>query len=142
MNHTTNNLELTFERTIPASPSEVFDAWLDPEFPGNPWSMADKLLMNPQVDGFFYWLIKGNPHYGRFTELARPNRLQSTWMSRSTSGEESLVTLTFEQQGDNTLMRLVHSGLPDNDRARGHEKGWNMFLDNFHKEFETALRQA
>src|SRR5579863_467468 len=104
-------LEFKFERTIPAPPTEVFDGWLDPKVPGNPWNMADKLLLNPQVDGFFYWLIRGNSHYGRFTEIERPGRIQCTWMSRSTVGEETTVTLTFKRQGDGTLMTLVHSGI-------------------------------
>ncbi len=32
-------------------------------------------------------------------------------------------------------MSLVHSGLPDTDAGRSHEKGWNFFLDGFGKEF-------
>ena len=44
----------------------------NPKVPGNPWNMAEKLLLNPRVDGFFYWLVKGNAHYGRFTEVERP----------------------------------------------------------------------
>ena len=100
--------------------------------------MAEKLLLNPHVDGFFYWLIKGTSHYGRFTEVERPGRIQHTWMSRSTSGEESTVTVTFQKKGENTLMTLVHSGLPDTDGGRGHEKGWNYFLDIFSKKFADA----
>src|SRR5580658_9487242 len=123
------------ERIIPASPDEVFDAWLDPKIPGNPWSMADKLLLNPKVDGFFYWNIKGTPHYGRFTEIERPGRIQHTWMSPSTSGQETTVTLTFSKQGDDTLMTLVHSDLPDTNGGRGHEKGWNFFLESFAEPF-------
>jgi uncharacterized protein YndB with AHSA1/START domain len=132
------NIEIKVERTIPAPPDEVFDAWLDPKVPGNPWSMAEKLLLNPHVDGFFYWLIQGSAHYGRFTEVERPRRVQHTWMSRSTLGEESTVTVTFRKQGENTLMTLVHSGLPDTEGGRGHEKGWNFFLDGFSKKFTDA----
>jgi uncharacterized protein YndB with AHSA1/START domain len=135
-------LEFKFERTIPAPPEEVFDAWLDPKIPGNPWNMAEKLLLNPKVDGFFYWLVRGTPHYGRFTEMARPTRMQHTWMSPNTLGEESMVTMTFQKKGQETLMTLVHAGIPDTDAGRGHEKGWNYFLDMFSKEFAEALHKG
>jgi uncharacterized protein YndB with AHSA1/START domain len=36
----TKTVELKFDRTIPASPSEVYDAWLNPKIPGNPWNAA------------------------------------------------------------------------------------------------------
>ena len=140
MNNPDKTLAFKFERAIPANPDEVFDGWLDPKIPGNPWNMAEKLLLNPQVDGFFYWLIKGNSHYGRFTEMERPNRMQHTWMSRSTLGEESTVTVTFEKKGEDTLMTLVHSGIPDTVAGRGHEKGWNYFLDNFTERFGNSAR--
>lgn len=135
------SIEVKVERTIPAPAVEVFDAWLNPKIPGNPWSMAEKLLLNPEVDGFFYWLVQGTAHYGRFTEVQRPARLQHTWMSRSTSGEESTVTVTFQTKGENTLMTLLHSGLPDTDGGRGHEKGWNCFLDNFAKQYTPGSKK-
>jgi uncharacterized protein YndB with AHSA1/START domain len=125
-------IEFTFERTIPAPQTEVFDAWLDPKVPGNPWHIAEKFILDPKVDGLFYWgTASGVSHYGRFTRVERPDHLQHTWMSRNTLGEESTVVVTFEEQGENTLMRLVHSGLPDTDGGRGHEKGWNWFLSAF-----------
>jgi uncharacterized protein YndB with AHSA1/START domain len=141
MNESKKTIEIKVERTILAPLAEVFDAWLDPKIPGNPWNMAEKLLLNPHVDGFFYWLVQGTAHYGRFTEVERPNRLQHTWMSRSTQGEESTVTVTFQKKGEDTLMTLVHSGLPDTDGGRGHEKGWNYFLDLFTKQVTDASRK-
>ncbi len=138
MTRPTKTIEFTFERNIPAPPQQVCDAWLDPKVPGNPWNMADKLLLTPQVDGFFYWLIKGVSHYGRFTQVQRPGRIQHTWVSPFTLGEESTVTLTFEKQGQGTLMTLVHTGIPDTEGGKGHEKGWNHFLDLFPKQFENA----
>jgi len=140
MKNSRKALEFKFERTIAAPPDEVFDAWLNPKIPGNPWNMADKLLLNPNVDGFFYWNFKGTPHYGRFTEIERPARIQHTWVSPSTLGEESTVTLTFKKQGEGTLMTLVHSDLPDTDGGRGHEKGWNYFLDIFSEQSADASR--
>jgi uncharacterized protein YndB with AHSA1/START domain len=141
MTESKKTIEIKVERTIPAPPAEVFDAWLDPKIPGNPWNMAEKLLLNPQVDGFFYWLIQGASHYGRFTEVERPGRIQHTWMSRNTLGEESTVTVIFQKKAENTLMTLVHSDLPDTDGRRGHEKGWNYFLDGFAQQFKDAPRK-
>jgi uncharacterized protein YndB with AHSA1/START domain len=131
-------LEFKFERTIPAPPGEVYDAWLDPKVPENPWHERDQLILNPVVDGFFYWLMGGTPHYGRFTETGRPHRIRHTWMSPNTLGEESVVTLTFEKKGQDTRMTLVHSGLPDTDGGKGHERGWNYFLGNFQNQFVKA----
>jgi hypothetical protein len=62
-------------------------------------------------------------------------------MSPNTLGQESIITLTFKKQGEDTLMTLVHSGLPDDDKARSHEKGWNYFLGIFTEQFEDASRE-
>lgn len=135
MNKSKKTIEVKVERTIPAPPGEVFDGWLDPKIPGNPWNMADKLILNPEVDGLFYWAVQGTPHYGRFTEVKRSVRVQHTWMSPNTAGLESTVMVTFKKKGNDTLMTLVHSGLPDTDGGRSHAKGWNYFLDIFPGQF-------
>jgi len=119
----------------------VFDAWLNPKIPGNPWNAAEKLMLDPKVDGLFYWALKGTAHYGRFTEIERPGRMQHTWVSPNTLGKESKVTLTFKKQGEDTLMTLVHSDLPDTDEARGHEKGWDYFLIIFREQFGSGSRE-
>ena len=133
-------IELNFERTIPATPGEVFDAWLNPEIPGTPWHENDKLILDPKVDGLFYWLIKGTAHYGRFTEVKRPDRIQHTWVSPNTLGEESTITLTFRKKGEDTLMTLTHSGLPDDDRGKSHDAGWNYFLDKLAGHLGSGAR--
>jgi uncharacterized protein YndB with AHSA1/START domain len=129
------SIEIKVERTIPAAPGEVFDGWLNPKTPGTPWSEGDKLIFNPKVNGLFYWFIGTTPHFGRFTQIKRAARIQHTWMSPYTLGRESTVTLTFKKQGTDTLMTLVHSGLPDNEDARQHEKGWSYFVNGFLKHF-------
>lgn len=134
-------LEFTIERIIPAPPSEVFDAWLDPRVPGNPWHAAEKFILDAKADGLFYWTLNGTSHYGRFTQIQRPTRMQHTWVSPNTLGEESTVTVTFTKQGEDTLMTLVHSDLPDHERARGHENGWNYFLEVFRGQFGDGSRK-
>jgi uncharacterized protein YndB with AHSA1/START domain len=133
----TEKIAFTVERVIPASPPDVFDAWLDPKVPGNPWNKADKFILHPEVDGLFYWTMTGTAHYGRFTAVERPARLQHTWVSPNTLGLESAVTVTFKEGNEGTVMTLVHSGLPDNDRGRSHEKGWNFFLAMFLETFKS-----
>jgi uncharacterized protein YndB with AHSA1/START domain len=135
MKKSTKTLEFKFQRTIPAPPGEVFDGWLDPKIPGNPWNAADKFVLDPKVDGLFFWRLMGTSHYGRFTKVDRPSRIQHTWVSPNTLGEESTVTVTFKKQGEATLMTLVHANLPDTDEGRSHEKGWNYFLGIFPGQF-------
>ena len=138
----TKTIEFRLERMISAAPDEVFDGWLNPKIPGNPWNAAEKFILDAKVDGLFYWALKGTAHYGRFMEFERPARMQHTWVSPSTSGQESKVTLTFEKQGRDTLMMLVHSDLPDTDEARGHERGWNYFLAIFTDQFGNGTRKG
>jgi uncharacterized protein YndB with AHSA1/START domain len=137
----TKRIAFRLERTIPAPASEVFDAWLDPRVPGNPWNAAEKFIVDARVDGLFYWTLEGTSHYGRFTEFERPRRMQHTWVSPNTLGEESTVTVTFDKQGEQTIMTLVHSDLPDHELARGHEGGWSYFLGTFREQFGDGSRR-
>ena len=141
MENSSRTLEFRFERTIPAPLRTVFDGWLDPKVPGNPWNAAEKFLLDAKVDGLFFWTLNGTSHYGRFTVVERPARIQHTWVSPKTLGKESTVTVAFKKKGDETLMILVHSDLPDHELARGHEKGWNCFLDIFPGQFRNTSRK-
>lgn len=138
MNSPDKTITLTVQRTIAAPPDEVFDAWLSSKVPGTPWHLAEKLILNPCVDGLFYWRIRGTSHYGLFTEVTRPSRLQHTWVSPNTNGLESLVTVTFKETDGGTMMALVHSGLPDTDGGRSHEKGWEFFLNGFSDQLRLS----
>jgi len=134
-------LEFKLERTIPAPPGEVFDGWLSPKIPGTPWNAAEEFILEPKLDGLFYWALKGTAHYGRFTAIERPQIIQHTWVSPNTLGMESTVTVTFKEEGRGTLMTLVHSNLPDTDEARGHERGWNYFVGVFREQFGNGSRK-
>jgi uncharacterized protein YndB with AHSA1/START domain len=109
--------------------------------PRQPLERSRKVYVGSESRRLFYWTLKGTSHYGRFTEIERPGRIQHTWVSPNTLGQESIVTLTFKKQGEDTLMTLVHSDLPDHELARGHEKGWNYFLEIFHEQFGNGSRK-
>jgi hypothetical protein len=39
-----------------------------------------------------------------------------------------VVTLTFEPRGDQTLVQLRHTNIPDDELGRRHEQGWGFVL--------------
>jgi uncharacterized protein YndB with AHSA1/START domain len=138
MKKSPDRLALRFERTVHAAPNRVFDAWLDRKVRGTPWSVAEELVLDPKVNGFFYLAVDGYAHYGRFTAVRRPMRIQHTWVSPNTSGEESTVTITFKRRRGNTVVTLEHLNIPNTKDGRAHESGWNYFLDLFAEQFANA----
>ena len=142
MKKSTNMLEYKFERTIPALPEDVFEGWLNPKVAGNLWNFAEKLIFDPKVDGFYYVMADNTPHYGRFTKMERPKRIEHTWVSPATLGQESTVSVTFKKQEKGTLMTLTHSELPDNEGGRKHEAGWNYFLNIFPEQFKNGSSKS
>ncbi len=127
-----NVIDVTVTRTIPAPAERVFDAWMDPKCPGGPWFGAQQLILNPVVEGLYYWAVNHEgrvwPHYGRFLKIERPRVVEYTWMSEGTKGLESVVAVTFEARGKETEVTLRHSGVPDDEMGRGHQGGWTWIL--------------
>lgn len=135
--------EITVSRTIRASAEQVFDVWLDPNSPGGPWFGAERTILNPVVDGLFYFAVKHEgrtwPHYGRFLQVDRPRRVEYTWMSEATKGLESIVTVTLEPRGEQTEITLRHANVPDDELGRQHEEGWTWVLTALGERFAARL---
>jgi len=68
--------ELTLTRMIPASPTEVYDAWLDAKSPGGPWFGSKRAILDVKVDGLFYHSVAHEgrewAHYGAFHHPRSP----------------------------------------------------------------------
>jgi len=141
MKKSSKTFEFQLERTIPAPPRNAFNAWMDPKSPCNIWNHVEKFLLELKVDGFFY-LRTNNEYaiYGRFTKVEPPNRIQHTWVSPITLGQETMVTVTFKKKGEGMRMTLSHSGLPNTKEGRSHEAGWTYFLDKLTKHFDDRTR--
>jgi uncharacterized protein YndB with AHSA1/START domain len=131
--------DVSVTRAIPAPVEEVFQVWMDPKSPGGPWFGAERLILNPVVDGLFYLAVKHEgqtwPHYGRFVSIERPRRVEYTWVSEGTQGVESVVAVTFEPRGDQTDVTLRHSGVPDDEMGRRHQEGWAWVLSKLAERF-------
>lgn len=131
--------DITVTRAIPAPVEDVFDVWMDPQSPGGPWFGADRVIVNPVVDGLFYLAVKREgrpwPHYGRFVRIDRPHEVEYTWMSEGTKGAESVVVVTFEARGRETEVTLRHSGIPDDEIGRRHQEGWAWVLSMLAQRF-------
>jgi uncharacterized protein YndB with AHSA1/START domain len=137
-------LELTIKRTVAAAPPEVFDVWIDSRSPGSPWFGVTRAIVQPVVDGLFYHLVQFEgrdwAHYGRFMVLDRPRRIEHTWVSEATRGLESIVQLTFEPKGKQTLLTLRHSNVPDDEMGRRHEQGWGFVLNTVAQRFASSAK--
>ena len=136
--------ELTLNRTLAASPEEVFDAWLDPNAPCNPWHGSAKIDWKPKEGNLWYFLHhskesepRERPHFGRFVKLERGKKIQLDWMSYNTCGMESVVTVTLKAQGEDTLLTLKHANIPDNELGRAHEGGWAHFTELLEERLAT-----
>lgn len=136
--------ELTLTRTVAASPAAIFDLWIDPKSPGSPWFGTAKAIVQPIVDGLFYHSVHFGgedwAHYGRFLVLERARRIEHTWVSRATQGFESIVSLTFEPQDTQTLIRLRHTNVPDDEMGRQHQEGWGYVLGGIAERFSGSPR--
>ena len=135
-----STFDLTLSRIIRGSADSVFDVWLDPASPGGLWFGVERVIVNPVVDGLFYHAVEHEgrtwPHYGRFIRLDRGLTIEHTWVSESTRGIESVITITLAPHAEGTEVTLHHANLPDDEMGRRHQDGWAWFLDTLALRYE------
>jgi uncharacterized protein YndB with AHSA1/START domain len=124
---------IVLPRIYDAPPERVFRAWTDPASAKVWLARGGDAVVDARPDGLFYlgMAFEGgiHPHYGRYLRVESPRLLEFTWLSESTRGKESVVTIEFTARGSQTELRLTHEGLPDEDMAQKHVAGWTHFLD-------------
>ncbi len=111
----------TLTTTIPASPQEVYDAWLDSlahtEMTGGEANVSEEIGGNVSAwDGYIS---------GRNIELVPGERIVQSWRTSEFSDEheDSIITLTLEEVEDGTRLTLEHTNVPDEQRSY-EEGGW------------------
>ena len=120
--------DLVHEVRIAAPPEVVFPFFTDPAMYTR-WKGRSAEL-DPEPGGTYRVELGGtNVVRGEFVEVDPPRRVVFTWgweggplPPGSTTVEVDLVP-----DGDGTLVRLTHRGLPDGAKAE-HAAGWEHFL--------------
>jgi len=113
---------------IGAPPEAVFARLVTAE--GMVSWMGQHAELEPVPGGGFAVDIGGTLIRGRYLEVDPPHRVVVSW---GMAGSDDLppgssrVEFTLTGIPGGTLLRLVHTGLPDT-RARGHAAGWAHYL--------------
>ena len=144
---------IVVERRFPASPSEVFQAFADPEqrarwhFPGDDWELAE-FEQDFRVGGQERSVFgpKGAPDLrdeGRFLEIVENERIVSAGTMHRADVRISLTLCTVElaADGDGTRLKLTDQSafLDGRERPDERRKGWGKVLERLGK-FLQSLR--
>jgi uncharacterized protein YndB with AHSA1/START domain len=133
---------LSVTRVFDAPPEVVFSAWSDPTHVKRWWHPRDfttpSFEMDFRVGGTFRYCIRSNGRdswaHGTYREIVAPERLAFTfqWESGEPGHDlETLVTITFEAQGDKTLMTFRQTPFDSERERQSHTEGWSEVLDAF-----------
>jgi uncharacterized protein YndB with AHSA1/START domain len=117
------------EVQIAAPPATVFAFLTDPDRIVR-WLGDAKTETHP---GGIYQVNVGGKYAarGEFTEVIPVHRLAYTfgWEERDNVPPGStLIEIDLEDRDGGTLIRLAHSGLPDQAECDGHKKGWDHYM--------------
>jgi uncharacterized protein YndB with AHSA1/START domain len=137
----TRDRELTITRTFAAPRTLVFRVWTQPEH-FTQWLGAKDFVttfcqMDVRSGGTYQACIQspqGSDHWmqGVYHEIIEPERLVFTFAWLDEDGQpkhETLVTVTFVEQGDRTLMTF-HQAIFESTESRNlHQSGWDECFD-------------
>ncbi len=145
------DLDLMIERYFNAPPARVFQMWAEAAHRRKWW--APKGFRCAEFDHDFQkgglWqarldsLETGNALWmgGSYREIATETRIvfDFAWLEAGqTPGHRSVITVTFDAEGDGTVQRF-HQGVFENLHARdSHQGGWTDCLDRLAALFETG----
>jgi uncharacterized protein YndB with AHSA1/START domain len=141
---------LVVERTFDAPRELVFKVWTDPKHlvhwfgprgftlpsctldlrPDGAWRIC---MLSPE--GREYWVR------GTFREIVEPKRLAFTWAHEKadgTPGHETLVTVTFDEQGGRTKLTLRQAIFESVEERDSHRGGWTSSLERLAEYVATA----
>lgn len=128
---------LVVRRVIRASREVVFAAWTDPKSmrhwmcPGN--IIAAEAQLDPRPGGSYRIVMKGHAgdyeHTGEYLAVEPPSKLVFTWISNSTGGHPTLVTVELFEHSDGCELVLTHERFASADAMRQHQGGWGQIVE-------------
>ncbi len=123
--------ELTREVLMDASPSTIFPFLVDPA--KHVLWMGTEAELNPTAGGAYRVLVNGkHPGVGEFLEVVPDKKVIFTFgwdkPDHPIPAGSTEVEITLVPEGDKTMVRFVHRGLPE-DAVSDHTKGWDHYLE-------------
>jgi uncharacterized protein YndB with AHSA1/START domain len=125
--------ELIVEREIriEAAPEVVFPYFTDPDKMLR-WKGREAKL-EPTPGGVYrVELNDRDTAVGEYVEIDPPRRVVFTWGWAGNDGVppgSSTVEITLTPDGDATVVRLTHRGLPDENAIEQHAHGWDHYIE-------------
>jgi uncharacterized protein YndB with AHSA1/START domain len=122
-----NDIEVSIR--IDARPETVFRYFVDPERMCTWMGVAAEV--DPRPGGGYRVDVNGRDvAIGEYIEVVADERVVWTWGWDGNDGippGSSTVEVTLTPDGDATVVRLRHSGLPDDSAAKNHSQGWEHY---------------
>jgi uncharacterized protein YndB with AHSA1/START domain len=142
--------ELTISRVLDAPRSLVFKVWTEPShmvrWLGPHGFTAPSCEMDLRPGGVWRACIRsaeGRDHWmrGVYREIAPPERLVFTfaWEEDGVPGHETLVTVTFAEQGHKTLFTFHQATFESVESRDSHNDGWSECFDRL-ADYLAGLR--
>lgn len=113
---------------IAAAPEEVFPYFVDPDLLLR-W-IGEWADLGPEPGGVFALDMGATLVRGQYVAVEPPNRVTFTWGvpgSASLPAGSSTVEILLRAEGEETVVDLIHSDLPADERPR-HKAGWTERL--------------
>lgn len=129
---------LKISATIPASPKEVYEAWLSSkqhtEFTG------DKAKIDPKVGGTF--TAFGDYISGKNSELKPGVLIVQAWRTTEfpASSADSRLEVLLEKAKGGTKLTLTQTNIPEGQGAR-YKDGWKEFYLQALKKYFTEKKE-
>ena len=142
--------ELLITRVFGAPRPLVFKAWTEPDRLVRWWGPQGYTMPSCSMDvrrgGVFRFCMRapdGTDHWlrGVYREIAEPERLVFSWAwedAEGRPGHETLVTVTFAEDGAKTKLTLQHAVFESVTARNTHQSGWASALDRFSDYLATA----
>lgn len=148
-------LELTITRTFNAPRALVYKLFTEPEHVmkwGGPRNFVMKrFTQDVRVGGKWRGMLEptnGGKNLwqgGTFLELDPPKRVSYTFAwddDHGKPGNETIVTIDFEEAGGYTKLTFRQSGFPSEGERDGHTGGWGEAFDKFAEYLASAAKGA
>jgi uncharacterized protein YndB with AHSA1/START domain len=122
--------ELTREVLMAATPATIFPFLTDPAQHVR-W-LGTTAELDPRPGGAYRVLVQGrHPGVGEFVEVVPDRKVVFTFgwdePDHPIPARSTEVEITLTPEGDKTMVRFVHRGLPD-DAVSDHTQGWDHYL--------------